>query len=100
MSRGPDPRPNAIEEVLLRHPDLVEVSVVGRPHPDWGEEVVAFVVACPAANVAPEELDRLCLDYTARFKRSRVGCAAQEQLRQGPQNRAASHMGPVRQKWL
>src|SRR5204862_1484652 len=39
--------PREIEEVLLRHPDVVEASVVGRPHPDWGEEVVAFVVAKP-----------------------------------------------------
>jgi acyl-CoA synthetase (AMP-forming)/AMP-acid ligase II len=63
--------PGEIEEVSLRHPDLVEVSVVGRPHPEWGEEVVAFVVARPAAGVAPEELDRLCLDHIARFKRPR-----------------------------
>jgi len=43
--------------VLLRHPDLVEVSVVGRPHPEWGEEVVAFVVPQPGAEIAREELD-------------------------------------------
>jgi long-chain acyl-CoA synthetase len=57
--------------VLLRHPDIVEVSVVGRPHPEWGEEVIAFVVAGPDTRVAPEELDRLCLDSIARFKRPR-----------------------------
>ncbi len=42
---------------------------VGRPHPEWGEEVVAFVVARPGATLAPAELDRLCLDNIARFKR-------------------------------
>jgi acyl-CoA synthetase (AMP-forming)/AMP-acid ligase II len=41
ISGGSNIYPREIEEVLLRHPDLVEVSVVGRPHPDWGEEVVA-----------------------------------------------------------
>ena len=71
ISGGSNIYPREIEEVLLRHPDLVEVSVVGRPHPEWGEEVVAFVVARPAAKVAPEELDRLCLDHIARFKRPR-----------------------------
>ena len=45
ISGGSNIYPREIEEVLLRHPDLVEVSVVGRPHPEWGEEVVAFVVA-------------------------------------------------------
>ena len=57
--------------MLLRHPDLVEVSVVGRPHPEWGEEVVAFVVPQPGAEIAREELDGLCLDHIARFKRPR-----------------------------
>jgi acyl-CoA synthetase (AMP-forming)/AMP-acid ligase II len=71
ISGGSNIYPREIEEVLLRHPDLVEVSVVGRPHPEWGEEVVAFVVPRPAAKVTPEELDRLCLDHIARFKRPR-----------------------------
>jgi len=56
---------------LLRHSDLVEASVVGRPHPDWGEEVVAFVVAKPGARIAEGALDKLCLDHIARFKRPR-----------------------------
>jgi acyl-CoA synthetase (AMP-forming)/AMP-acid ligase II len=71
ISGGSNIYPREVEEVLLRHPGLVEVSVVGRPHPDWGEEVVAFVVPRAAARVAPEELDRLCLDHIARFKRPR-----------------------------
>ena len=71
ISGGTNIYPREVEEVLLRHPDLVEVSVVGRPHPEWGEEVAAFVVGRPAAKVAPEELDRLCLDHIARFKRPR-----------------------------
>ena len=49
--------------------------MVGRKHEDWGEEVVAFVVidaeggAGPGAGPTPQELDRLCLDNIARFKR-------------------------------
>jgi long-chain acyl-CoA synthetase len=71
ISGGSNIYPREIEEVLLRHPDLVEVSVVGRPHPEWGEEVVAFVVPRPGVDVAADELDRLCLDHIARFKRPR-----------------------------
>ncbi len=71
ISGGSNIYPREIEEVLLRHPDLVEVSVVGRPHPDWGEEVVAFLVQRPGASVAAAELDALCLDRIARFKRPR-----------------------------
>src|SRR5438128_1940330 len=71
ISGGSNIYPREIEEVLLRHPDLVEAAIVGRPHPDWGEEVVAFVVAKPGASVAQAALDRLCLDHIARFKRPR-----------------------------
>jgi long-chain acyl-CoA synthetase len=71
ISGGSNIYPREIEEVLLRHPDVVEASVVGRPHPDWGEEVVAFVVAKPEATVPEAALDKLCLDHIARFKRPR-----------------------------
>ena len=53
ISGGSNIYPREIEEVLLRHPDLVEVSVVGRAHPDWGEEVVAFVVPAPVRKSPP-----------------------------------------------
>ena len=71
ISGGSNIYPREIEEVLLRHPDVVEASVVGRSHPDWGEEVVAFLVARPGTVVAAAELDRLCLDHIAHFKRPR-----------------------------
>jgi long-chain acyl-CoA synthetase len=71
ISGGSNIYPREVEEVLLRHPAVLEVSVIGRPHPDWGEEVVACVVARPQQKVAAEELDRLCLSTVARFKRPR-----------------------------
>jgi acyl-CoA synthetase (AMP-forming)/AMP-acid ligase II len=69
ISGGTNIYPREIEEVLLRHEGVAEVSVIGRPHPEWGEEVVAIVV--PAAGGAPsrEGLDRLCGEWIARFKR-------------------------------
>jgi long-chain acyl-CoA synthetase len=72
ISGGSNIYPRELEEVLLRHTGVLEVSVVGRPHRDWGEEVVAFVVPRPAAPVTAEELDRLCLDTIARYKRPRA----------------------------
>jgi len=72
ISGGSNIYPRELEEVLLRHTGVLEVSVVGRPHRDWGEEVVAFVVPRPEAAVTPEELDRLCLDTIARYKRPRA----------------------------
>jgi acyl-CoA synthetase (AMP-forming)/AMP-acid ligase II len=46
--------------------------VIGRPHPDWGEEVVAFVVPRPGRAVTDTELDQLCLAHIARFKRPKA----------------------------
>ena len=69
ISGGTNIYPREVEEVLLAHDGVAEVSVVGKPDPDWGESVLAFVVAAPGITVTPEELDALCLARIARFKR-------------------------------
>ncbi|MBT5263187.1 MAG: AMP-binding protein, partial [Rhodospirillaceae bacterium] len=69
ISGGSNIYPREVEEVLLRHPGVYECAVVGRPHPDWGEEVIAFVVQADGGTVDEKELDQLCLDNIARFKR-------------------------------
>lgn len=65
ISGGTNIYPREVEEVLLTHPDVREVSVIGREDPDWGEVVVAYV----AGDVTAEALDKLCLQRIARFKR-------------------------------
>jgi long-chain acyl-CoA synthetase len=71
ISGGSNIYPREIEEVLLRHPAVAECSVVGRPHEEWGEEVVAFVVLKEGCSAGKDELDGLCLANVARFKRPR-----------------------------
>jgi long-chain acyl-CoA synthetase len=65
ISGGSNIYPREVEEVLLKHASVREVSVIGRPHPEWGEVVVAYVVG----GARPTELDELCLSEIARFKR-------------------------------
>jgi long-chain acyl-CoA synthetase len=48
---------------------VAEVAVVGAPDPEWGEVVVAFVVATPGVAVSTDALDAHCLAQMARFKR-------------------------------
>ena len=72
ISGGANIYPREVEEVLLTHPQVSEVSVVGRPHAEWGEDVVAFVVARGAGPPPEAELDALCLDNIARYKRPRA----------------------------
>ena len=69
ISGGMNIYPREVEEALLRHPSIKAVAVVGRPDPEWGEAVVAFVVTADGERTPVEELDRTCLDSIARFKR-------------------------------
>ena len=70
ISGGMNIYPREVEEALLRHPGVRATAVVGRPDPEWGEAVVAFVVAADgAAALRVEDLDRTCLESIARFKR-------------------------------
>ncbi len=69
ISGGSNIYPREIEEVLLRHPAVAECSVIGQPHAEWGEQVVAFVVR--RGDVSAPDLDALCLRHIARFKRPR-----------------------------
>ena len=55
--------PNEVEAALRGHPGIADVAVVGRPDPEWGQRVVAFVV--PADPGAPPTLEQL-RDYAAR----------------------------------
>ena len=72
ISGGSNIYPREIEEVLLQHPSVHEVSVLGRPHAEWGEEVVAVVVPRPGLQISESDLDTLCLANIARYKRPRV----------------------------
>ena len=65
ISGGSNVYPREVEEVLLTHGAVREVSVIGRPDREWGEVVVAYVVGQASAA----ELDALCLSRIARFKR-------------------------------
>jgi long-chain acyl-CoA synthetase len=65
ISGGANIYPREIEEVLLKHAKVREVSVIGRPDREWGEVAVAYVVG----DAPPAELDALCLAHIARFKR-------------------------------
>lgn len=69
ISGGSNIYPREIEEVLLRHESVTEVSVVGKSHPDWGEQVIAFVVPKPESKISTHDLDAHCLANIARFKR-------------------------------
>ncbi|MEQ9259000.1 MAG: AMP-binding protein [Roseovarius sp.] len=76
ISGGTNIYPREVEECLLTHPSVSEVSVVGRPNAEWGEDVVAFVVSEGPLDEAA--LDAHCRQHIARFKRPKVYIAIEE----------------------
>jgi long-chain acyl-CoA synthetase len=69
ISGGSNIYPREVEEILLLHRSVNEVSVVGRENDEWGEEVVAFIVTEKGHEFSPDDLDQHCLKHIARFKR-------------------------------
>jgi long-chain acyl-CoA synthetase len=79
ISGGSNIYPREVEEALLQHPDVMEIAVVGRAHDDWGEEVVACIVARSdgipdgeRARSLERDFDAWCLARIARFKRPKL----------------------------
>jgi long-chain acyl-CoA synthetase len=70
ITGGNNVYPREVEEVLLTVPGVSEVAVVGRPDAEWGETIVAFVVA-PEHHPSDAQLDAACLAALARYKRPR-----------------------------
>ncbi|MCK0151971.1 AMP-binding protein [Marivita sp. S6314] len=69
ISGGSNIYPREVEDVLLQHPAVSEVSVIGQFHPEWGEDVVAFIVSRAGMACDTADLDAHCLAHIARFKR-------------------------------
>lgn len=60
--------PMVVENVLAEHPAVREVAVVGAPHPEWGEAVVAVATLKPGATATAADLIAFCGDRLARFE--------------------------------
>ena len=57
-----------VEGVLLRHPAVQEIAIVGVPHEKWGESPHAFVVLRAGAQASEDELKQFVRDRLAHFK--------------------------------
>jgi long-chain acyl-CoA synthetase len=66
VSGGVNLYPAECEQVLIRHPAVAEVAVIGVPDADYGEALLALVVADP--DLDTDELDRFCRTELAGYK--------------------------------
>lgn len=72
ISGGVNIYPREIEEVLVRHPAIAEVSVVGIPDERWGETLKAFAALKPGASLEPEDLAAFCEGKVTAYKIPRL----------------------------
>ena len=100
VSGGENVYPIEVEEVIARHPDVADVTVIGVPDARWGEAVRAVVIRRQDATVTAEELIAWAkadlagykvpraVDFVAEFPRTPTGKVLKRELR-------ARYPGPV-----
>ena len=68
ISGGENISSQEVEKVIMEHPGVLEVTVVGVPDDRWGEVPKAFVTAAPGAQVSGDEIIAFTRDRIAHFK--------------------------------
>ncbi len=71
ITGGENVSPVEVEDVLRTHPDVADVAVIGTPHPKWGEQVTAIVVARDGAQLDREALTAFASTRLSGYKKPR-----------------------------
>jgi fatty-acyl-CoA synthase len=70
--------PREIEDLLLTHPDVADVSVLGVPDAELGEQVAAFVRPAAGRSPDPDRLAAFCREHLAAYKAPRIWSVVEE----------------------
>jgi fatty-acyl-CoA synthase len=68
ITGGENVYPAEVEEVILAHPSVAEVGVIGVPDEKWGESVRAIIVPMPGETVSFEDINEFCTGKLAKYK--------------------------------
>ncbi len=71
VSGGENIYPAEVEEVLYKHPKILEAAVIGVHDEQWGENVKAIVVTKPGETLTEEEVIEFCKGHLASYKKPR-----------------------------
>jgi len=71
ITGGENVSPVEVEDVLRAHPDVEDVAVIGTPHPKWGEQVTAVIVARGGAQLDGRTIAAFAAERLAGFKKPR-----------------------------
>ncbi|HSH43302.1 MAG TPA: AMP-binding protein [Arenicellales bacterium] len=80
-----------VEEALMQHPNVAEAAVVSRPHAEWGETVVAVVVAAEGATITLANLQEFLATRLAKYKIPRE-LVLREELPRNPSGKLTKHI--------
>jgi long-chain acyl-CoA synthetase len=80
---GENIAPREIDEVLLRHPGVLDAAAVGIPDRHYGQEILACVIRRPDVPCTEEDLRAFCLEHLGRYKTPKEFRFVQE-LPRGP----------------
>jgi fatty-acyl-CoA synthase len=77
ISGGENVYPVEVEQVLVRHPKVLEVAVIGLPDERWGEAVAAVIACKPGESLGLEELRSYCEGKLAHYKQPLAICSVE-----------------------
>ena len=69
ISGGENIYSREIEDVILKHPAILEVAVIGVPDETWGEAIKALVVLKEGGAATAEDIINFCKDHLASYKK-------------------------------
>jgi fatty-acyl-CoA synthase len=91
VSGGENIYPRELEEVLIRHPAIVDVAVIGVADDNWGETVKAFVVLKKGQAIDEQGVIDFCKKHLASYKKPRA-VAFLEDLPRNPSGKALKRL--------
>ena len=72
VTGGENVYPREVEEVLYRHPEVLEAAVVGMDDPVWGESVIAVIATRDGTGTNAATLIQHCRDHIASYKKPKA----------------------------